>query len=136
MRYFIVILITIILVGCSSYDYKITSLKHKNLNYTELPFEVRKYLSDQPKCEDYDMLLFVDLSDTANYSVESIKTFTGPWIKYEKLVDKQKNISYRISQDVPSPFIVFQSKLYIPDKYNILCGGSIIEAIYTEYQLK
>ena len=129
-------MIAFIFVSCRSYDYKLTSLKHKELNFSELPYEVRNYLTNRPKCEDYDMLLFIDLADTANYHEESVGTFTGPWISYEKLIDKQKNISYRINRGVPAPYIVFKNKLYIADRYDILCGGSVFEAIYTEYQLK
>ncbi len=82
------------------------------------------------------MLLFVNLADTATYSLETVGTLIGPWVDYEKLIDKQKNISYRINQGVPSPYIVSQKKLYIPDRFDILCGGSVFEAKYTEYQLK
>jgi len=136
MRNLAIILLAAIFCSCNSYDYKITSLEQKRLKFDELPLEVKRYLSNRPKCEEYDMLLFVDLADTANYREETVGTLIGPWVDYEKLIDKQKSISYRINQGVPSPYIVFKSKLYIPDRYDILCGGSVFEAMYTEYQLK
>lgn len=136
MRNFAIILLAVVFGSCSSYDYRITSLEQKRLKFDELPLEVKKYLSNRPKCEDYDMLLFVDLADTANYREETIGTLIGPWVDYEKIIDKQKNISYRINQGVPSPYIIFKNKLYIPDRYNILCGESVLEARYTEYKLK
>jgi len=136
MRKILFIILTFVFYSCNSNEYKITRLEHKQLKFVELPTEVRKYLSNRPKCEDDDMLLFVDLADTATYSLETVGTLIGPWVDYEKLIDKQKNISYRINQGVPSPYIVSQNKLFIPDRFNILCGESVFEAIYTEYQLK
>lgn len=136
MRRLIIILAAAIFGSCSSSDYKITSLEQKRLKFDKLPSVVQKYLSNRPKCEASEMLLFVDLADTAIYSLETFGTLIGPWVDYEKLVDKQKNISYRINQGVPDPYIVCKSKLYIPDRYDILCGGSVFDAIYTEYELK
>lgn len=134
----VIVLIMVLLLSfsCKSYDYNITSLKKKTLKYEELPFEVKKYLANLPKCEDYDMFLFVDSADTMNYIEKTVETLTGPWVDYEKIIDKRKDISYRINQGVPSPYIVFRNKLYISDRYDILCGNSIVKAIYTEYQLK
>ena len=82
------------------------------------------------------MLILINKIDSANFSLETIKTWYGPWVEYEKLTDKQKDISYMINQGVPDPYIVFRNKLYIPDRYNILGSKSVFEAIYTEYQLK
>jgi len=132
----VLIIVLLLSFSCKSFDYKITSLEHKTLKFDELPLDVKKYLSNRPKCEDYDMLLFVNLADSANYREETEKTLTGPWVDYEKIIDKRKKISYRINQGVPSPYIVFRNKLYIPDRYDILCGNSVVEAIYTEHQLK
>jgi len=136
MRKIILFIFTFIFCSCNFNEYKITRLEHKRLKFDELPSEVQKYLSNRPKCEDNNMLLFVNLADTATYSLETVGTLIGPWVDYEKLIDKQKNISYRINQGVPSPYIVSQKKLYIPDRFDILCGGSVFEAKYTEYQLK
>ena len=132
----ILIIVLLLCFSCKSYDYKLSNLEHKTLTFDELPFEVKKYLANRPKSEDYNMLLFVDLADTTNYIEETVGTLTGPWVDYEKVIDKRKDISYRINQGVPPPYIIFRNKLYIPDRYDILCGNSIVEAIYTEYQLK
>ncbi len=136
MRKILLIIITFIFCSCNFKEYKITRLEHKKLKFDELPTEVHEYLSNCPKCENDDMLLFVDIADTAIYSLETVGTLIGPWVDYEKLIDKQTDISYQINQGVPSPYIVSNKKLYIPDRFDILCGESVFEAIYTEYQLK
>jgi hypothetical protein len=136
----VVVLIIVLLLSfsCKSYDYKITSLEQKNLKYDELPIEVKKYLSNPPDPigDSYKMLIMVNANDSTNFSLETITTWYGPWVDYEKLKDKQKNKSYRINQGVPSPYIIFKNKLYIPDRFNILGSKSVFKAIYTEYQLK
>jgi len=136
MKKVVAFLFVVLFVGCSDYDYKITSLNRKVMKYDELPSELKRFLSIRPKCEDYDMLLFVELADSVSYSLDVIDTWYGPWVDYVKLKDNSKGVSYRINQDIPDPFIILKNKLYIPDRYDILCGGSVFEAIYTEYQLK
>ena len=136
MRNLVIILVAVVLCSCGFNEYKISNLEKRNLNFEELPLEVKNFLSNRPKCKDSGMILFLELSDTTNFSLETVNTLIGPWVNYEKLIDKQKNIYYKITQEVPYPYIIFRNKLYIPDKYDILCGGSVFEAIYTEYQLK
>ncbi len=139
MRIFAFVLLMVIFVSCNSYDYKITSLEQKKLNFGELPVEVKNYLSNptDPIVDSYKMLVLIDLSDSANYREETVGTLIGPWVNYHKLMDKQKKISYRINRGVPSPYFVFKNKLYISDRYNIIGRKkSAIEAKYTEYQLK
>jgi hypothetical protein len=136
MRKILFILLTFVFVSCSLSEYKISKLGQKQLNFEELPYEIQKDLSERPKCDESDMLLFVDLADSTNYSLETVGTLIGPWVDYEKLIDKKNGFSYRIDQGVPSPYIIFRNKLYIPDRFNLLCGESVYDAKYTEYQLK
>ena len=138
MKNLIFILVAVIFSSCSSYDYKITSLEFKKLNFDELPLEVKEYLSNPPDPigDSYKMLVLIDLTDSVNYSLETVETCIGPWVNYQKLIDKQKKVSYRINRGVPDPYIVFKNKLYIPDRYNIISVESARKAIYTEYQLK
>jgi hypothetical protein len=137
-KIFVFIIVLLLCFGCKSFDYKITSLEQKTLKFNELPYKIREYLSNPPDLigDSYKMLVLIDINDSAFYSLESIKTWYGPWVDYENLKDKQKNVSYRINQGVPEPYIIFKNKLYIPDRYNILGSKSAFEAIYTEYQLK
>ena len=138
MKNLIVFIVLLLSFSCKSLDYKIASLEQKKLKFDELPFEIKEYLTNpfDPIGDSYKMLITININDTARYHLETIKTWYGPWVDYEKLKDKQKNISYRINQGVPSPYIVFRNKLYIPDRYNILDSKSVFEAVYTEYQLK
>ena len=139
MKNVIVLIIVLLLsFSCKSIDYKITSLEQKTLKFDQLPFEIKEYLSNPPDPigDSYKILILININDSTNFSLETITTWYGPWVDYEKLKDKQKDISYRINQGVPSPYIVFRNKLYIPDRYNILGSKSVFEAIYTEYQLK
>ena len=46
------------------------------------------------------------------------------------------NIIYRIEQGEPSPYIIYDNKLYIPDRFNTLYMGDVDQARYTEYELK
>ena len=138
MRRLVIIIVAVLFANCTSSNYQIAVLKNKKLCFDELPLKVKEYLSNPPDTIDdsYKGLVLIDLTDSAIFSLETIETWIGPWVAYMKLKDKQKNISYRINQDTPDPFIIFNKRLYIPDRYNILVGGSAYEAVYTEYQLK
>jgi hypothetical protein len=136
MKNILFILIPIVFASCSSREYNLNRLENRQLKFSELPTDVQMYLSRLPRCGESNMLLFVEISDTTNYSLETIRTIIGPWVDYEKLIDKRKGFSYKINQGIPSPYIIFRNKLFIPDRFNILCGESVFEAKYTEYQLK
>lgn len=86
--------------------------------------------------EDY--ILFVNESDSSNFKAERVGTIVGPesWISYVKLTDVKNNIVYKIDRNVPTPYIIYKNKLYIPDRYNVLCSDDAKEAIYSEYELK
>lgn len=135
----ILVLITFSFVICNLSEYKIANLTNRQLSFDELPLEVQKYLSNPPDRigDSYKMLVLIELSDSTRYTEETVGTFIGPWISYHKLIDKQKDISYRIDRGVPNPCVIFKNKLYISNTYSILGRKEyIIQAKYTEYQLK
>lgn len=136
MKYFL-LNVLLVLCGCSSYDYKVSSLPSKELSYQELPKEVRLRLSSIKPCDpSTGALLIVDSIDILRYSLEDVATITEPWIAFIKLTDNKKGLVYRIERDVPEPFIILDGALYIPDRYNILCGDEIQRAKYIRYQLR
>ena len=133
MRYFLFSLL-LVFCGCSSYDYKVSSLPSIELSYQELPKEVRLRLSSiKPST---GALLVVDSIDSLRYSLEEVATITGPWIAFIKLTDNKKGLVYRIERDVPEPYIIFDGALYIPDRYNILYSDETQKAKYIRYQLR
>ena len=67
MRNLVIILVAVVLCSCGFNEYKISNLEKRNLNFEELPLEVKNFLSNRPKCKDSGMILFVELSDTTNY---------------------------------------------------------------------
>ena len=129
------------IIGCSSdegYDYTIKQLQHKELSYNELPKEVHEYLSFVAHCDTsiYD-LAFVNPADSSRFCFKRVLSkLVSSWYDYYKLIDSDKNIIYRIEQGEPSPYIIYNNKLYVPDKFNVLFIGDIDQAKYTEYELK
>ena len=76
MRYFLFSLL-LVFCGCSSYDYKVSSLPSKEHSYQELPKEVRLRLSSIKPCDPLTgALLVVDSIDSLRYSLEDIATIT------------------------------------------------------------
>lgn len=129
--------VLLVLCGCSSYDYKVSSLTSKELSYQELPKEVRLRLSSIKPCDpSTGALLVVDSIDSLRYSLEEVATITGPWISFIKLMDNKKRLAYRIDRDVPEPYIIFDGALYIPDRYNILYSDETQKAKFIRYQLR
>jgi hypothetical protein len=110
------------LSGCSKSCYELSSLKHYTVNFNDLPEDVIMYLKNPSEYEtDFqNMLVELPKNKKVNYSLETVNTLIGTWVLYEKLIDKEKNIYYKIKQGVPDPYIVFEDKLYIPDRFNIL----------------
>ena len=136
MRYFL-LNVLLVLCGCSSYDYKVSSLPSIELSYQELPKEVRLRLSSIKPCDpSTGALLVVDSIDSLRYSLEEVATITGPWISFIKLVYNKKGLAYRIERDVPEPYIILDGALYIPDRYNILYSDETQRAKYIKYQLR
>ena len=136
MRYFL-LNVLLVLCGCSSYDYKVSSLPSKELSYQELPKEVRLRLSSIKPCDpSTGALLVVDSIDSLRYSLEEVATITGPWISFIKLMDNKKRLAYRIERDVPEPYIILDGALYIPDRYNIFYSDETQKAKYIRYQLR
>lgn len=136
MRYFL-LNVLLVFCGCSSYDYKVSSLPSIELSYQELPKEVRLRLSSIKPCDpSTGALLVVDSIDSLRYSLEEVATIMGPWISFIKLMDNKKRLAYRIERDVPEPYIILDGALYIPDRYNILYSDETQKAKYIRYQLR
>lgn len=126
------------LFGCKDYDFNISKLKKEDLNFNSLPIEIKQYLLNPP---DYrndikKMLVVLPNSEMNNYRLETVKTIVGPWVDYEKLLDVKKKISYRISQGIPSPYIIYKAHLYTPNRYNIYTVGDMEDVIFTSYTLR
>jgi hypothetical protein len=84
-----------------------------------------------------DEILFVDSIDSSIYHLESVEM--GPWTDYYKLIDINKEITYRIEYSYYHPYIIWKNKLYIPyipDRFEIYKSEHFKMAKYTEYELK
>jgi|LAHS01.1.fsa_nt_gb hypothetical protein len=150
MKHFLLLLL-VVCCGCSSYDYRLKNLKQGSMRFEGLPKAVRQCLSDFPpeylleETNDStgtwlydDALVFVNPQDTANYEAVTVfNRFVHAWVDYTLLIDRRNNLSYRIDQGVPIPYIIYEHKVFIPNEYNVLgIEASFKSAVYTEYQLK
>ncbi len=133
----IIAFILVFICSCKNYDYDIEDMRSEQVSFAKLPLTLKKYLSMVPPCDPkIGMYLCVNVSDSSRFFTEPEPTIIGPWISYEKLIDKKNNIIYKIATGTPSPYIIFRNKVYIPNEYNIFCGEDFREAMYTVYQLK
>lgn len=112
--------IIIIWFYCNS-DCNISSLSSKRVEFIELPIEVKAFYKDPTKFGDSNasMMDFICLDEIKRYQLETVKTWIGPWISYYKLINIESNISYKIEQGTPLPFVVYDDKLYLVGQYNI-----------------
>ncbi len=125
--------------SCSDYDFKITELKHENLKFSDLPIAVKEFLMQPPDFdnENPSSLILINSKEADRYALEIVNTWVGTWVDYMKLLDTTNKVSYRINQGVPSPFFVYENKLYIPNRYNIIVVNKNIEEVeFTCYILK
>lgn len=139
MRCIILILMILSLTGCNKNYYSLSELKHEKIKFNDLPKDIQIYLNDP---DDYQvdiesMLVELPKNKKTNYSLETINTLIGPWVSYEKLLDKENNLFYKIDQGLPSPYIVFKNKLYIPNMFNIYTTVDDLNKVeFTCYSLK
>ncbi len=139
MRRIIFILMILSLSGCNKNYYKLDELKHEKIKFNDLPKDIKIYLKDQGdyQLDIQSMLIVLPINKKTNYSLETINTLIGPWVSYEKLLDKEKNLFYKIDQGIPSPYIIFENKLYIPNMFNIYTTvNDLNEVEFTCYFLK
>ncbi|HMT55029.1 MAG TPA: hypothetical protein PLC27_07685 [Saprospiraceae bacterium] len=139
MRKLIILMIGIGLMGCSRYDYNISKLKQTKISFDELPDRVKSFYKDPSefKVSGYDIISLVSLDENENFSLETIDSWIGPWVAYDKLIDGSKNISYRIDYGKPFPYVVFDNKLYLTDKFNVFTTVKDYSTLeFTRYELK
>ncbi len=125
--------------SCSNYDFNISELKHENLKFSDLPIEMKEFLMQPPEFdyENPSSLILINSKESDRYVLEIVNTRVGPWVDYMKLMDNSNKISYRINQGVPSPFFVFENKLYISNRFYIHTDVDDISKIeFTCYILK
>lgn len=137
MKYWNFLIIIILFSSCNGQN--INTLKSEKVKFKDLPVEITQYLKNPTEAENDipTMLLELPEGKKKNYRLETVKTRIGPWVAYEKLINIQKDIYYKIDQGVPSPYIVFENKLYIPDRYNIFTTVDDLNSLeFTRYELK
>lgn len=120
-------------------DRNIHTLKNEKVKFKDLPVEVTQYLKNPTDYQSdiYAMLLELPKGKEPNYRLETVKTWIGPWVSHQKLINIKEKVAYKIDQGVPSPYIVYKGKLYVPNKYNIFTTVDDLNSLeFTRYDLK
>ena len=127
-------------MSCINYDFEISELINEELKFSELPIAIKEYLIHPPEFDNENLspLITIDSIETERYVVEvNFNKEVSSWVDYTRLIDTQNNTSYRINQGVPDPYIVFDNKLYIPDRFNIFTTVDDMNTVkFTCYTLK
>ena len=137
MRYLNFLIIALLFCGCNGQN--INSLKSEKVNFKDLPEEITHYLKNPTDIQNdiQTMLLELPKGKENEYKLETVRTWIGPWVSHERLINIKNNTFYKINQGVPSPYIIFENKLYIPDRYNIFTTVDDLELlVFTRYELK
>jgi hypothetical protein len=137
MKYWIFLIITILFSSCNGRNIK--TLKSEKVRFKDLPVEVTHYLRNPEDYHDDIQYMLIELpkGKENHYSLETVNTWIGPWESHKKLINIKKDIYYKIDQGVPRPYIVFENKLYVPDRYNIFTTVDDLNSVeFTGYDLK
>lgn len=135
MKYWNFLIIAMLLGGCNGQNIK--TLKSEKVKFKDLPAEVTHYLRNPEGYHDDIQYDLIELPKENNYRLETVKSWTGPWVSHKKLINIKKDIYYKIDQGVPRPYIVFENKLYVPDRYNIFTTVDDLNMVeFTRYELK
>lgn len=114
-------------------------LNHETIAFKNLPIEIQQYLksSIDIRSDVNSMILEIPKDNEPRYKLETVKTWIGPWVDHSKVIDTQTNQYYEIDQGVPSPYIIFNDKLYIPHTYNIFTTVEDLNKVkFTKYNLE
>lgn len=134
-RKFLVIAMLYLCYSCNN----IGNLNHQKVRFKDLPSEVAVYLKNPTDYQDVmqNRILEIPIVTEKEYRLETVKTWIGPWVSHHKMISKKTGKIYKIDQGVPSPYIVYKKRLYIPDEYNIFTGVEDIESVeFTQYDLE
>jgi hypothetical protein len=139
MKYWNLILGFVIFCSCNKFDYNINQLNNEKVKFKDLPVKIAEYITTPTDYQNdiNTMLLVLPKEEVGYYRLETINTWIGPWVSFEKLIDVRKNVSYKIDQGYPGPYIVFRNKLYIPNSYNMFTTvGDLSSLEFTCYDLE
>lgn len=122
MKTIVLLLIILLFTSCNDYNYRVTDLEKRKINFLDLPEKVRTFIKNPSEFQNDEKVLLelVCLNENCNFKIETIKTKFGSWIAYKKLMDIDNEISYRIEQGRPFPYIIYNNRLYITNQYNLL----------------
>ena len=134
-KFVIFLSLVFFLTSCIDYDYRISDLPCKKLTFNELPVKLQERLSAYPSDTALYKtgIMLLEYKDCIRFYDEVKKI--GPWIAYVKIIDANRNITYRIERICPPPYIIFNDRLYIPDEYNVLPLHNK-KIFFSEYELK
>jgi hypothetical protein len=135
----LIVLIILILFFRSCNNHNIEKLTNEKVNFNALPFEIKEYLKNPTDLEYETNLMLLELpkGKAPSYRLETVNTWIGPWVDHEKLINIHEDISFEIDQGVPSPYIIYEDKLYIPDRFNIFTTVDDLNSlVFTRYDLK
>ena len=141
-----IVLIAILVVCLKTCDTRLWMLKSRKITYNELPDSVKSvlyaaafkdpaYLTIDNDTIIQDYMLLGNPADTSVYYLKTFNFKIAPWIYYCKLINKKKNIIYRMPVKLSGPLLVFKDRLYIPVE-NDPSKEDIYKTMYTEYELK
>lgn len=145
MKKLLFILLILFIMSCSS-DYRLSSIKHRELSYEELPDSVRTLLYqvagdtiDRESLYSNHGLLFVNPSDSSVYRFKVVSYKLAPWIPaYRQLIDTENDIIYRIdNEDDGPPYIVDSNtkNIFVPCGYYSIVDKGIFNTKYKEYNM-
>ena len=137
MKYLYYIALAVLTISCGPRNIK--TLSSEQVSFEDLPAQVAQYLQKPADVQKdvQSMLIVLPRGEESKYRLETVKTWTGPWVAYTELINQEDDLVYRIDRGVPSPYIVFEGSLYVPDRYNIFFAGKGLNTVkFTCYQLK
>ncbi len=139
MKRLIILFLGLMAVGCGSYDYKINNLKQSVVKFDDMPEAIKEFFKNPIGYEKNEtgIILLASLDGKGKFTLETVETWAGPWVAYDKLIDNSRNKSYRIDQGVPYPYVIYENKLYLTDRFNVFTTVKDYSTLkFTCYKLK
>lgn len=140
MKTKVLIFITFLLLNsCNNYEYKLSQLNKRSLNWCKIPKKVKDFYKDSSNYgnKNPSLIMFAYLGTDNKYIFERVETTIAPWVSHYKIINTNENVSFMIDQGTPIPYVVFDDNLYLVNKFNLFTNLDDIKEIkITKYDLK
>jgi len=131
--FYLLVFCVTISISCTDRKINLNKLPYEVKTYEDLPEEIKEFLANW---QDYNLRRSSIVCLDDSFKIEIIETWYGPWLSHYLLIDSSGK-KIKIDPPQSTPFITFDSGLYICNSYNYLKYSKVNkEVVFVRYNLE